>query len=314
MDQRGELSDTEEPGKGESKAQNVPGSELESHTSYEPWSIVKYGNEHQLQDMMIHVPEFAKNSMTRKFWLVFIHGGGWRDPDQTREGILPAFHLIYNDPNYALPGSYLHGIASVNYALSSYPGEESFKEGRGYHHPQHISDVCRAVKYLADKYGMGRDPMIDWIAVGHSCGATMAFQIAMGIDVNIRDLADARPPLAVVGTEGLYDLSATPYPDMLTRAFGPNPNEWERVSPAKNRHLFFSESWRTRYAFLGHSKDDSLVEWQQSLDMYDTVRSFVGASQLVELAGDHDDIWRKGHQLAGLIGRAVNKIAFDFEE
>jgi acetyl esterase/lipase len=276
-----------------------------------PWKIVKYGTEHALQDMLIYTPARPTASTPPpNLWLVFIHGGGWRAPVQTRSDILPALAILSTDPRYARDVGRLAGVASVNYALSAGAEDTCLPEGRGYVHPRHLLDVCAGLRKLADLRGVGRDPALEWMIAGHSCGATMAFQLVMGLDVELRrDAGVVVPPVAVVGLEGLYDLSAAPYPEMFAMAFGPNPQEWKRLSPTRNAERLNAERkpWM-KHIILGHSRGDSLVDWQQPVDMCEAVKPGVGSVELVELVGEHDEVWTGGLELARLLGHAIDRV------
>ena len=98
-------------------------------------------------------------------WVIFIHGGAWlhvlfyivpnnrRDPRQTSHDGDPLLNYLRGTD---LPLT----LASVNYRLSP-----------AVRHPSHQEDVIAALTYLKEQYGMK-----EYILVGHSAGATLAFQ------------------------------------------------------------------------------------------------------------------------------------------
>jgi acetyl esterase/lipase len=276
------------------------------------WTVVKYGTEHALQDMMLWTAP-PRPSSSKNIWLIFIHGGGWRAPVQTREDILPAAKLLTNSPQYSSPMAHVAGIASLNYGLSAPASQANLTAGRGYVHPRHLHDAQAGLRALSALHGVGRPGGPDYVLAGHSCGATMALQLAMGLDADLpRGAGMAVPPLAVVGVEGLYDLSASPYPEMFAMAFGPDPKEWARVSPTKYAKLLEAKGgkWLKRLV-LGHSRGDTLVDWQQPTDMLEAARLGVESGELVELVGDHDEVWDQGRELARLLAHAVDVVVAD---
>ena len=151
------LSDAEAPRDGQSQPRDLPAPvPTPSHASPQ-WTTVKYGTEHALQDMMIHVPPRRTTDPPRTLWLVFLHGGGWRDPVQTRADILPAIALLSASPRHAASMSRVAGVASLNYALSADAADASLPAGRGYRHPRHLRDAAAALRKLADLHGVGRE-------------------------------------------------------------------------------------------------------------------------------------------------------------
>jgi hypothetical protein len=59
---------------------------------------------------------------------------------------------------------------------------------------------------------------------------------------------------------------------------------------------------------LGHSRGDTLVDWQQPTDMLEAARLGVESGELVELVGDHDEVWDQGRELARLLAHAVDVV------
>jgi hypothetical protein len=69
------------------------------------------------------------------------------------------------------------GIASIDYSLSPLPTDEPGKlEPQGsVMHPDHIVDVPVGISYLKAKAAFGSN----YVLLGHSCGATLTFQVVM---------------------------------------------------------------------------------------------------------------------------------------
>lgn len=66
---------------------------------------------------------------------------------------------------------------------------------RNVKHPAHLNDVIAALSYLQRTYEFGEK----YILVGHSCGATLTFQIPNGNGFV--------PLVSVLGVVGIYDLA-----------------------------------------------------------------------------------------------------------
>jgi kynurenine formamidase len=89
-------------------------------------------------------------------------------------------------------------LASVNYRLSP-----------AVRYPSHQEDVIASLTYLKQQYGMK-----EYILVGHSAGAAVAFQSAQ-----------VSGCLGIIGVEGIYDLQELvneypEYEDFVEQAFG----------------------------------------------------------------------------------------------
>ncbi|MCJ1403595.1 hypothetical protein MMC11_006818 [Xylographa trunciseda] len=258
-------------------------------------------------------------SSSHPFRLNYIHGGAWRDPLITSRTFQPA--LSYLSPK-ELP---IAGVASLNYRLSPYlthPTNPSSPDdvARNTRHPTHIEDVLTAISWLEKEYRIGED----YVLVGHSCGATLAFQVVMGqwhsATGNTTGIDDFQLPRAIVGVEGIYDqfqlgesykhsAFATIYQDFLRGAFGENEREWSKASPA---YADFAHSWKTgRLAVLAWSRDDELVDELQLLMMQKNLheeKDEMRRDVIVQLTGKHDEIWQNGVQLANTIKVALHEL------
>lgn len=292
---------------------------------------VPYANDHSLQTLDVFIPQ-PLNPVDRssKFWLVFIHGGAWCDPDQTSAELNPALDLLYTSERRSAAESSLEfvndefqgsvkrirervvGCASVNYGLSPRPGEGSGEKSRSLRHPEHLQDVVKALEWLREEYGVGsEDGGWDYMLVGHSCGATMTFQLAMGLITpelggGERGFGNGvKKPFALVGLEGLYDLQLLVrnhedekfYRGFVSSVFGDDESVWKAVSPVSR---ILDRVWKdARAVVLGMSREDELVEWEQvevmreHLDPRGEKEKEMKLS-LVSLEGRHDEIWGRG--------------------
>ena len=138
-------------------------------------------------------------------------------------------------------------LASVNYRLSP-----SIK------HPGHQEDVTAALQYMKDRYGME-----EFVLVGHSAGACLAFQCA--------SVPGCR---AVVGVEGIYDLPELveeypKYRDFVEEAFGEDNVVWRKASPT-NIILDVSTPLTVQ---LVQSTQDKLLSRRQTELMFSALQS-----------------------------------------
>ncbi|MCJ1382139.1 hypothetical protein MMC17_005251 [Xylographa soralifera] len=249
----------------------------------------------------------------------YIHGGAWRDPLISSRTIQPA--LSYLSPK-ELP---IAGVVSLNYRLSPYPTHPTLPSlpddvARNARHPAHIEDVLNAISWLQKEYDIGEE----YVLVGHSCGATLAFQVVMDQWRSTIGSASGTEhfemPHAIVGVEGIYDQFqlketykhseyAAVYQEFLEGAFGKDEREWSKASPG---NADFAHSWKTgKLAVLAWSKDDELVDELQLVTMRKTLHEGKNENRrdvMIQLTGKHDEIWESGAQLANIIQFALHEL------
>lgn len=181
-----------------------------------------------------------------------------------------------------------------------------------------------ALAFLQSKYGF-KDR---YILIGHSCGATLAFQSVMGnlpgVDINTGAGETIINPKAIVGVEGIYDLRLlrdnnrqySAYEEFLPGAFGSDEDVWDAVSPARvSGTAGFRDSWEEgKLAVLAHSVDDELVDFAQIDAMAEGLKVWEEGGRerrvvvLRDLHGLHDEVWSKGEELARAISVAVEEL------
>ncbi|KAK3293514.1 Alpha/Beta hydrolase protein [Chaetomium fimeti] len=202
-----------------------------------------------------------------KTWIVYIHGGAWRDPAITSTSftaaatnlLLRAAGTTNADSTLSLSESGLAGLVSLNYRLSPHPSHPpstpADKLSRSARHPEHVADVRAALAFLGRLgiLGGGGSGGGNWVLAGHSCGATLAFQAVMhprrwGLASRgeVASPGEGLPkPAVLVGFNGLYDLAgfiAAPpegfghlregYREFVEGAFGADEGVWKNVCPA----------------------------------------------------------------------------------
>ncbi|KKZ57998.1 hypothetical protein EMCG_05550 [[Emmonsia] crescens] len=295
----------------------------------------RYGQESILQDISVYYPRpLSQTSSSSSVWIIYIHGGAWRDPEITSASLEPTLGaLVSNYDPQILVG--VAAFASIDYRLTAHPNfpqdltATEPTDLRSATHPDHLNDVQNAIVYLQDKYGFGER----YILVGHSCGATLAFQTVMGRVLNDGAKGNESPeakielPIAIVGVEGIYDLRSLRdtfkeyliYQEFIEAAFGSDENIWDGASPAKvEGQAGIEGGWvNGRLAVLAHSEADELSDMGQLRAMAKMIERWKAADTqgptrnfllLDGLKGAHDEIWSKGDELAQVIAKTISEL------
>ncbi|GAB1196279.1 hypothetical protein APSETT444_005548 [Aspergillus pseudonomiae] len=287
-----------------------------------PTETFNYGEDHALQTVTVTT---LSETLDKKYWIILIHGGAWRDPNIDAINFAnPAISTLTGSSEYSHILPHITAFASISYRLSPHPdhpqdqSSTNSREYRGSKHPEHINDVQAAIAFLQRKYGFEDR----YILVGHSCGATLAFQSVMGrFNAGI-----SHGPLAVVGLAGIYDLKLLrdthkeipAYQQIVEGAFGDDEAAWDAVSPAVVKGADGVEGGWTagRWAILAYLSKDSLVDFPQQKAMDATLRAgwcdvqserYPRSVALLPLEGEHDECWEKGEGLAEAIAFAIEK-------
>jgi acetyl esterase/lipase len=299
-------------------------------------------NANKLQNLDVWIPAQDGSSIPtpstrpkngKGVWVIFIHGGAWRDPLVSSSSFSPtvtALGSTHDSSIFSLasePDSSprIAGIASLNYSLTR-KIEDDEEPSHQAKHPDHILDVLKALSYLQALAGFGSN----YVLLGHSCGATLSLQVIMqrsrwitsqsSENAELRDIAK---PIAVIGLNGLYDMPAlvhSPGPDhthlqslyeiFIRKAFGDDEEGWKAISPVT------VEDWKNEWKegvkiVLAQSKEDTLVSYEQLERMR---RSLLASKseglELGELTagGDHNDLWEKGDRLAEIVVEVVKSL------
>ena len=302
----------------------------------------QYAQDNILQSYELYVPELDHKHLVdakgHNYWIIYIHGGFFRDPSVTSSSFYPALemlvtgshhhrHLLKHEGRDSGPSDispYIAGYASLNYRLSPHPDKDPQDpektpayELRNAKWPEHVHDVLAAIAHLQAKYGFGER----YLLVGHSVGATMAllstlaahkspFSQTKGIE-----MPKIEPPMAVLGVSGIYDfpLLHESFPGYvgLTRNAIKNEEDDVLASPASYDATEYTDTWtaggkKKRAVIIAHSRDDGLVDWKQVEAMEGLLkhRSAIDVS-VIEMKGLHNEIWDKGTELARVMTEAV---------
>ncbi|PHH63450.1 hypothetical protein CDD81_5829 [Ophiocordyceps australis] len=278
-------------------------------------TLCHYGP-HANQQIAIWKPDATPNqgAQTRQFWIVYIHGGAWRDPRRKCQDFAPAVKLLATSHHAAA----ICGYASIDYRLSSSdkfpqdPAHTPSSELRSAQHPDHVRDIYAAIKFLVAEHGLTRD----YILIGHSAGATLAFQLVMGAAaLQGHDVPDEVPlPAAIIGLAGIYDLvglglrRGPEYMSFLRAAFGPDEDQWRRASPALFPGSFKLQWPGATHALLAWSNQDPLIDVAEIDAMATKLKADdCDVAVNLDMAGDHDQMWRDGSQIAPLVAQVITR-------
>ncbi|CZT53155.1 uncharacterized protein RSE6_14612 [Rhynchosporium secalis] len=275
-----------------------------------------YGD-HDLQKVSVYRRRWGEESARlpagKGVWIIYIHGGAWRDPAVTDTSIRPAIRELFKNPSSTkLIDDNVRYIASISYRLSYHslhpqkPETPDNQINRA-KHPDHIQDVITGISFLQDKYGFGSK----YILVGHSCGATLAFQIFLRKIFSIPHDIPFKNPEVVVGVAGIYDMrllrDKNPHPiyqDFLVSAFGHEVSDWDSASPA-NYNLSTFKWPEVKAILVVSSSGDELVDASQINCMDSRLENMTANLRVKVLKGfvdqTHNDIWEKGIGLAKII-------------
>ncbi|PHH77788.1 hypothetical protein CDD82_3355 [Ophiocordyceps australis] len=258
-----------------------------------------------------------QNTTSQQYWLVFIHGGAWREDNDGVNGFLPSVQKILKSKD--VPQSSIRGFASIDYRLSpcneqdQQKGKKQCPEGSIVDHPAHILDVRAGLNELQQKLKMDSN----YILMGHSAGATLAFQVLMGKDVlNGQDSPDVPLPAAIVGMAGIYDFPqllndfTRPFYNLfVTDAYGADKKVQDQVSPSKFTGNY-KQAWPgDNLVMLAQSPTDGIVNFAQRDNMQAKLEQDGFTVSLQELEGDHHKVWREGSQTAQLTAQILGQLS-----
>ncbi|KAI0490921.1 alpha/beta-hydrolase [Xylaria cf. heliscus] len=269
------------------------------------YTLHHYGTQNYLQKLGVWEVEPANKG---KYWVVYIHGGAWRDPRVAHETFTPVIDKILgSSPATATAiatGGRDHaaiaGFASIDYRLSPHPefpqdpATTPADQYRGARHPDHLDDVRSALVFLQRTYGFAGN----YVLVGHSAGGVLAFQLlatspllspasshAAGASVADTWTTETEHPVlpaAIVSFEGLYDFTAVDerfggeYAPFFRSAFGDDPESWDAAAPIKFPGNY-AERWTGgEFVLLGWSIDDTLVDEPEADNMAQRLREVDG--------------------------------------
>ncbi|KAI1423026.1 alpha/beta-hydrolase [Xylaria sp. FL1777] len=309
------------------------------------YTLHHYGSQNCLQKLGVWEVDPSHKG---KYWVIYIHGGAWRDPRVTHETFAPSIDWILKtspaatnndgDIKGGCGATAIAGFASIDYRLSPHPqfpqdpATTPADEYRGARHPDHLDDVRSALVFLQRTYGFGGE----YVLIGHSAGGALAFQLLATSPTATTAGHDAQTelpvlPAAIVSFEGLYDFTAVDeryggeYAPFFRGAFGEDPGTWDAAAPIKFAGSY-AERWRGGgFVLLAWSPDDTLVDEPEAdhmarrlgdLDGFveegeEAAQGSAGQKRLLllkDLQGDHDEIWRSGEHVARMVWIALQNV------
>ncbi|GKT58971.1 kynurenine formamidase [Colletotrichum tofieldiae] len=280
-------------------------------------SSLKFTEHHYAADSELQklgVWELAQNADNAAgYWVIYIHGGAWRDPRKTLHGFEPSIEEIVKASS--IPKSEIRGFISIDYRLSPHP---SFPQDpavtppaklRCAQHPDHLRDVWSALAFLQREY----DIQDRYILIGHSAGATLAFQLPMGpVALGATPPPEVKMPAAFVGVSGIYELCdfdaryGGNCTEFIVAAFGEDRESWNKVVPARFSGSFRDALPAQNLILLAWSPDDSLVDEPEIDGMASKLgKDGVECTVVKNLTHDHDFVWEDGKQIARLVSEAL---------
>lgn len=245
---------------------------------------ISYGD-HALQKIKLFKYD-PKNTES----IVFIHGGAWRDPNNTYMDFEQLVKELHHTPNTNLVG--------INYRLSP-----------EYKHPTHLVDVVNAIDKFQDLAGSTKLTF-----VGHSVGATLLLQLLNYKDIirlGLSETADTSLPElkldvnALVFVDGIFDISdlideyGAPYKLFVDCAF-----DTEKHYTEASQVTWSLPGRDFEFEFRGvivQSTEDELLSARQSSHFAEYLRSRnVPLEQFLGPWGKHEEVYRR-RELADII-------------
>ena len=209
----------------------------------------------------------------------------------------------------------IRGFASLDYRLSPHPSHPQPpttqpNQLRAATHPSHIQDIRAALAYLHHKRHVD-----GYFLVGHSVGATLAFQLLMGAQASGPLVHNPPLPTAVLGIAGIYEFrdfanrNGAPYVTMFEGALGPDQATWNDAAPRCFAGSYAADWPSGRHIVLSHSEEDSLVDGKvETKAMIQRLSDDGRAVTEATIHGEHDFAWQDGKEIASLIAAMCQEV------
>ncbi|GAP84116.1 putative kynurenine formamidase [Rosellinia necatrix] len=307
------------------------------------YTLHHYGTDNYLQKLGVWEVDPTNKD---KYWVIYIHGGAWRDMRVEHDCFIPSIDWILSTAPATTDngngggggggtGDAIAGFASLDYRLSPHPlfpqdrATTPADRYRGARHPDHIDDVRAALALLQRTYGFGAN----YVLVGHSAGGSLAFQLlTTAAPASAGEAGEGPvPPAAIVGFGGLYDFTGIDarrggaYGPFFRGAFGDDPAAWDAAAPVKFAGDYAAAWPGGRFALIGSSPDDTLVDELEADNMAHRLRDVDGFVEgeerknnnnndkkkllrLKDLRGDHDEVWKSGEHVARMVWIALREL------
>lgn len=268
------------------------------------YSVSSYANDPSSADPLQSVAVYKHSSVSEfpsNLWLIFLHGGAWRDPRNDHHNGDKLLSTLINKFPTKVSG------ASIDYRLSK-PLDGPQK---GAMHPDFTIDALSALLYLNSKYKID-----NFVLIGHSAGAFISLQCFINPSIllssspsSLSDIDTSKIPplmskcLAVFGIAGIYSLpllitEEPSYSSFLDPAFGPDQSKWESASvvPYTNSNsapnLFPSSNFKL--VAIYSPEDELLNSKYQPSKVVELYTPILGKEESISLEvtdGHHEDTY-----------------------
>lgn len=265
-----------------------------TESTTEPYSLDHVLKHQYASENVLQSYDVLDTGRSKGIWIVFIHGGYFRDPKVDSTALNETIALIERNEAYKRR---ISGYASINYRLSPHPSypqssDTPSNEMNIARWPDQPNDIIAALRHLQSSYPGSKH----YILAGHSVGATLTFIAALRcLD------SDLAIPQALVGVSGIYDFPRIHESHPAYVAVTSNAMDeacFAEASPALHRPEEYLQALGTGKenaikVVIAHSKDDGLVPWEQATEMSKIFEHEAFVCVFLELHGAHDEIWQK---------------------
>lgn len=255
--------------------------------------IHSYGNQ-DLQKVAVYKHNSNTLSNLPKRWLIFIHGGAWRDPNNTYEdGNFLISSLLNSFPNVL-------SAASIKYRLTSNKPVSAI-------YPDFVEDLILSLDFLDKNY-----PIDEFILVGHSAGAFNALACLTPENNLLKAYSNVLSKCkSVIGIAGIYSLPLLldedkSYNGFIEEAFGMNHSAW----PLLAEKLASSPLHKDVKLLIVYSKEDELLNYKyQPKYALETFPSILGQQNVTSgiTEGQHEDTY-KSPKTVEIITKFLNQL------
>ena len=201
--------------------------------------------------------------------VMWVHGGGWQRGDKANGTI---------EQKAAWAASFGAALVSVNYRLST--------PGSGVMWPDHGEDVAAAVAWVQQRGSTVGLAGTSITLIGHSAGGHLVAIVATDPSLLTEAGADPANVSCVVALDASFDLADTPAQELITNAFGTDPEAISNASPTIAIERNGPPSARFQVVTRGSPRR---VDGARAF--VDLVNNSGGSAELVDATGyTHDEV------------------------
>lgn len=240
--------------------------------------VYSYGSS-DLQKLAVYKHNVNDLSSLPSRWLIFIHGGAWRDKNNTYEdGNFLISSLLNTFPNKM-------SAASINYRLTS-------DKPIAATYPDFVNDLISSLNFLDHKFSID-----EFVLVGHSAGAFNALACLAPEKKILESYNNVLSKCkTVIGIAGIYSLPLlldedSSYSGFVEEAFGTDHSAW----PLLAEKLAASSLHKNVKLLVVYSKEDELLNYKyQPKYALETFPSILGRQNVIieTTDGHHEDTYK----------------------